>query len=261
MNLTDNLRVTLGQVNLEWENPAMNRQNLENLILPLMGMSDLIILPETFTTGFSGRIKDLSESMDGPTILWMVKLAEETNIALCGSIFIKEDNQYFNRLVFIYPTGEITFYNKRHLFSIGDESELLTSGDRRVIVNYLGWRIALYICYDLRFPVWCRNSGDTDLMIFSANWPEVRRNVWSTLLNARAIENQVFVAGANRTGTDGQGIFYNGNSQIINARGEVKAQSVRSANGLLTYSISKQELNDFREKFPVSRDADHFIIT
>ncbi len=260
MESTHILHVTLVQVDLAWENPARNRQNLEDLIRQTIGSTDLIIFPETFTTGFSMRIADLSESMDGPTILWMIKLAKESNIALCGSIFINDNGQYFNRFVFITPTGEISFYNKRHLFSIGGESEFLIAGHRRVIVNYLGWRIALYVCYDLRFPVWCRNAGDTDLMIFSANWPDVRREVWNTLLKARAIENQVFVAGVNRTGTDGEGIFYNGDSQMINARGEVMVQSVYNENRLLTFSISKQELNDFREKFPVSKDADHFLI-
>lgn len=261
MEFKDNLRVTLAQVNLEWENPGQNRLNLEGMIMQLTGHSDLVILPETFTTGFSMRIEELAEPMEGTTIKWLLNLSEKANLAICGSLLIREYDRYYNRFVFIAPDGVISWYNKRHLFSIGGESDRMTSGNKRAIVNYLGWRIALYVCYDLRFPVWCRNVGDTDLMIFTANWPETRSEVWCTLLRARAIENQAYVAGVNRIGTDGNGITYIGESQIINARGEV-IESIRlSTTKLQTITISKKELDDFREKFPVCRDADSFIIS
>ena len=260
MEFKDNLRVTLAQVNLEWENPDHNRLYLESKIMQLNGISDLVILPETFTTGFSMRIEELAEPMEGTTIQWLLNLSEKANLAICGSLLIKENERYYNRFVFIAPDGVISWYNKRHLFSIGGESDRMTSGNKRTIVNYSGWRIALFVCYDLRFPVWCRNVGDTDLMIFAANWPDSRSEVWKILLKARAIENQVYVAGVNRIGTDGNGISYNGESQIINARGEVTNPILLSQDKLPTFSISKKELDDFREKFPVCRDADSFLI-
>jgi omega-amidase len=175
-------------------------------------------------------------------------------------LIISANGLYYNRFVFITPKGEISFYDKRHLFSIGGESDLLSSGDQRKIVHYLGWRIALYVCYDIRFPVWCRNVDDTDLMIFTANWPDSRSEVWTVLLKTRAIENQVYVAGVNRTGTDGNGDFYKGESQMFNARGELVPLTIITGSKLLSYEISKQVLNDFRIKFPVANDADRFLI-
>ena len=259
MKTKDTLRITLAQIDLEWENPSQNLTNVESLIRPLKGLTDLVILPETFNTGFTVRVTDLAEPMDGTTIQWMSRLTRELNLALCGSILVTEEEKYFNRFLFVTPDGVVRFYNKRHLFSIGQESELLTPGDQRELINYLGWGIAPFICYDIRFPVWCRNRAGADLMIFSANWPESRVDVWNTLLKARAIENQVYVAGVNRTGTDG--LTYSGNSQIINARGEITGINNLSNNDLITYNISKQELADFRIKFPVSDDADSFVIS
>ena len=258
MDTKDILRVTLAQVDLVWENPQENRQNLEKLILKMIGKSDLIILPETFTAGFSMRVEELSEPMDGPTIRWMLNQSRKTGIAICGSLLVKDNELNYNRFIFITPDGQLSFYNKRHLFSIGGESETINPGSERVIVNYLGWRIALYVCYDLRFPVWSRNLGDTDMMIFTANWPDSRSEVWNVLLKARALENQVFVAGVNRIGKDGNGISYNGESLMINAKGVILDCSDQLA--LPTYSISMQELNDFRNKFPVSKEADQFFI-
>lgn len=260
MEIKDNLRITLAQVDLVWENPGQNRRDLELQIRQLAGKSDLVILPETFTTGFSMRACDLAEPMDGPTINWMLDLSRTTGLAIGGSLIIKDNGLYYNRFVFITPHGEISFYDKRHLFSIGGESISFTAGDKRLIVNFLGWRIALYICYDLRFPVWCRNVNDTDLMIFTANWPASRSEVWKTLLKARAIENQVDVAGINRIGTDGNGISYLGESQMVNSRGEVLPENNIFTSGLLSYEISKKELNDFRERFPVAKDADRFLM-
>ena len=260
MDTKDILRLTIAQVNLVWENPEENRQNLEKLILQLEGNSDLVILPETFTTGFSMHPDELAEAMDGTTIQWMHNLSRKTGIAICGSLLIKDNSQNYNRFVFVAPDGQLTFYDKRHLFSIGGEADSIAPGHKRVIVSYFGWRIALYVCYDLRFPVWSRNLIDTDLMIFTANWPDSRKEVWNVLLKARAIENQVFVAGVNRIGKDGNEISYQGDSQIINARGEVLALTEPSVGGLQTYSISRKELVDFRIKFPVAREADQFLL-
>jgi omega-amidase len=260
MVIKDVLRVALAQVDLTWENPDQNRSDLEVQIRQLTGKSDLVILPETFTTGFSGRATDFAEPMNGPTISWLLNLSKSTRLAIAGSLVISDDGLYYNRFIFVTPQGEILFYNKRHLFSIGGESNALSPGARRVIVNYLGWKIALYVCYDIRFPVWCRNRNDTDLMIVTANWPASRGEVWNTLLKARAIENQVYVAGVNRIGTDGSGVVYNGDSQIVSAKGEVLQQSDVTNEKLYCFELSKQSLTEFREKFPVANDADSFAL-
>ena len=260
MEIKDNLRITLAQVELEWKNPEQNRNNLGLRILELSGKSDLVILPETFTTGFSVNAADFAEPMKGPTVNWLLDLSRSSGLAIGGSLFIKDNGHYYNRFVFVTPLSEIFFYDKRHLFSMGGESMLFTAGDKRQIINYMGWRIALYVCYDIRFPVWCRNLNDTDLMIFTANWPASRTEVWKILLKARAIENQVYVAGVNRIGSDGEGILYVGESQVINPRGELIPENDLASAGWLTYEISKNSLNDFREKFPVSSDADRFTI-
>jgi len=260
MEIKDNLRITLAQVDLVWENPNLNRINVDFQINQLIGQTDLVILPETFTTGFTMCASDFAEPMDGPTVNWLLSLSQKTGIAIGGSLLIKDNGLYFNRFVFVTPEGEIYHYNKRHLFSIGGESNSFTVGDQRMIINFSGWRIALYICYDIRFPVWCRNVNDTDLMIFTANWPSSRNEVWKVLLKARAIENQVYVAGINRIGKDGNGIDYIGDSQIINSRGEAIRETTLSNTGVLTYEISLKELNDFRVKFPVGNDADQFLI-
>jgi len=260
MEIKDNLRITLAQADLIWENPGQNLENLLRKIMQLVGKTDLLILPEMFTTGFSMNAVHLSEPMDGPAIKWMVSLSHSTGIALAGSLIISDNGQNYNRFVFITPSGEISFYNKRHLFSISGESMEFTAGNQRMIVDFLGWRIALYVCYDIRFPVWCRNVNDTDLMIFTANWPASRLEVWNILLKARAIENQVYVSGVNRIGQDGNGICYAGGSQVLNARGERLSESNTITEGFLTFEISLKELNDFRMKFPLQDDADQFII-
>ena len=260
MENKNNLRITLAQVDLVWENPEQNRLNLKKDIESLKGVCDLLILPETFTTGFSMGAFNLAEPMDGPTINWLLEMSANTQIAICGSLIVKADELVYNRFVFVQPDGRISFYDKRHLFSIGGEAYPFVKGDKRLIINYSGWRIALFICYDLRFPVWCRNVNDTDLMIVTANWPTSRNEIWNILLKARAIENQVFVAGVNRTGTDGNRVSYSGNSQMINMRGEKIAPIVTMDNGWTTYEVSLKELHDFSEKFPVARDADKFTI-
>lgn len=254
----EKLRVAIAQIDLEWENPSLNRSRIGHQIHQISDQCDLILLPETFTTGFTSRATDLAESMSGSTIKWLTDLASKTGAAIGGTLLVKEDHCYFNRFVFVTPHGEITCYDKRHLFSIGGETEVFCAGRNRVIVDFKGWKIALYICYDLRFPVWCRNQKDTDLMLFPANWPASRQAVWNLLLKARAIENQVYVAGINRVGKDGNGIIYVGESQIINAKGE-SVSRFQSVDGVWQiYEISKNELDDFRLRFPVGEDADDF---
>ena len=213
-----------------------------------------------FNTGFSMNPVELSESPYGETFVWMKSIAEKGNFGLCGSYIVKENMNFFNRWVFVSPGNEVWHYDKRHLFSMGGEDKLFSAGKSRLIFSFRGVRITPYICYDLRFPVWSSNRDEYDLMIYAANWPEVRQNVWTTLLKARAIENQCYVAGSNRTGTDGEGIKYCGDSMIINARGELIAFAEDEKECSISAEISLTELSDFRKKFPVMNDADDFTI-
>lgn len=254
------LRITMVQMDIEWENPALNREKVSNIVSSLKGITDLILFPETFTTGFSTKSVHLAEPMDGPTINLMQQLAIQHQTAVGGSLIIKDNQQIFNRFVFIYPNGDVASYDKRHLFSIGDENGFFQNGTKRVVIDYAGWRIMPLICYDLRFPVWSRNRSDVDLLIYVANWPSVRSDVWKTLLKARAIENQLYVAGVNRVGEDGNSICYSGESLLYGPRGEQINQPPLGKEQWSTYTISLYALNNFREKFPVAGDADDFEI-
>jgi len=256
----DLLRISLVQPDIVWENPLANRSKLDRLLAPLKGTTDLILLPEMFTTGFSMKVRELAEEMDGESVAWMKRWAADISSAIAGSLIIKENNHFFNRFVFVTPEAEITFYDKRHLFSMGMEDYFFQKGNRRVVVNYAGWRIALFVCYDLRFPVWCRSLGEADLVLFTANWPGKRKIVWQTLTRARAIENQLYVAASNRTGTDGEGVSYSGESLVISPKGDFLCDLGNRMNSTGTCILSLSELNLFREKFPVARDEDTFEI-
>ena len=210
------MRTTLIQAPLIWEKPEENLNYFENEILNLPS-TDLVVLPEMFTTGFS---MDVSQTDDGkPTLTWMKKMAKKHQFAICGSIKIKENKFFYNRLYFITPQEEVLFYNKRHLFSLANEDKVYTKGTQKVIVNYNHWKICLQICYDLRFPVFSRNVENYDLLIYVANWPITRINAWDALLKARAIENMCYTIGVNRTGIDANKISYNGHSQIVDYLG------------------------------------------
>lgn len=256
----DPLRISLVQYDIAWEDPNANRLKLGLLIDPLKGKTDIILLPEMFTTGFSMNASELSETMDGITVKWMHEMASVTGAAIAGSLIINENSHYFNRFLFVTPEGEIFSYDKRHLFSIGGENLCFTPGNKRVVINYCGWKIALLICYDLRFPVWSRTAGDVDLMLYTANWPQKRKIVWETLLRARAIENQVYTAGVSRTGTDGTGVLYFGGSMVIDPKGELLIGLSDLSDKAGTITLSLEQLNSFRKKFPVSLDADSFKI-
>jgi omega-amidase len=256
----DKISITLAQVDLFWEDPLKNLDHLSELIEESSEPSDIIVLPETFTTGFSMRAQKLAESMDGPSVLWMRKLAQNTGSAVSGSLIIKENNLFFNRFIFATPSDEIFHYDKKHLFSIGGEKKSFDSGTQRKIIDYLGWKIGLYICYDLRFPVWCRNRNDTDLMLFTANWPMSRNLAWKALLRARAIENQVYVAGVNRVGRDGNRIKYIGESSLIGPLGNYVLNPEAPEEQLFRGEIVLSELLYLRKKFPVAKDADLFEI-
>jgi predicted amidohydrolase len=254
------MRLSVIQPDLEWENKSVNLLKLGKLLSSLNGITDLVILPEMFNTGFSMKTDHLSEPPDGETYNWMKELSRKGGFGLCGSYIVKEETKVYNRWVFVSPGEERSIYNKRHPFSMGGEDKLFTPGKSRLVFRFRGVRISPYICYDLRFPVWSRNKNDVDLLIYAANWPAGRKNVWNILLRARAIENQCFVAGSNRIGTDGNGIYYSGESMIIDPRGEIIASAESDLEQCITSEISMDELSDFRQKFPVLEDSDSFII-
>lgn len=250
------LRISLVQYDIVWENKEANLHYVEDVATSLAGKTDIVVLPEMFTTGFTMNSHKLSESNDGDTITLLKQWATEFDIAICGSFIAKEKGHFFNRGFFISSESEY-FYDKRHLFRMGKEPEYFSPGDKRLIFEHKGFNICLLICYDLRFPVWARNiNNEYDLIIYTANWPESRAKVWNTLLAARAIENISYVCGVNRIGKDGNDLVYKGDSKLIDAKGEVLA-SIK-VDKVETVSISKDELDKFRNKFPVWKDADSF---
>ena len=255
-----NLNITIIQTELAWEQTDRNLDHFYSRISEVSEETDLVILPEMFTTGFSMQPEKLAESTQGKTLKWMQSVAAEKNITLTGSLIVKEKNNYYNRLFVVGPKGDYKIYDKRHLFRMGEENQQYTAGNNRVIVNLGTWRILPLICYDLRFPVWSRNQNDYDLSIYIANWPEVRRHVWRTLLMARAMENQVYIAGVNRIGKDGNGLTYSGDSMVVDPRGNILTNTKPHQESIETVSLSLDELNRFREKFPVGKDADDFVI-
>jgi len=252
------MKISIIQPNLFWEDKIRNLKNLGELILPLYNNTDIVVLPEMFNTGFSMNPELLSEPFFSGTFDWMKNIAQKGNFGVCGSFIVKENMHFFNRWVFVTPESDYWYYDKRHLFGISGEDKLFTPGKNRLVFSFKGVRISPYICYDLRFPVWSRNKNDADLIIYAANWPESRREVWNTLLKARAIENQCYVAGSNIVGTDGTGIKYCGDSVLINPRGEIIKSVNYNEESSVTGVISMTELSDFRKKFPVLNDADNF---
>jgi omega-amidase len=254
------MKITLVQPDLIWEDKTENLRKLEILVRPLCGKSDIVILPEMFNTGFSMHPERLSELPGEETFIWMKRIAEIGNFGLCGSYMVNENGHFFNRFVFVSPGNEYWHYDKRHLFSMAGENKYFTAGKERLVFLFRGVRISPYVCYDLRFPVWSRNRNEFDLAIYAANWPTVRSEVWNTLLKARALENQCFIAGVNRIGTDGEGIGYSGGSQIIDARGSIIISAGSDNETTVTGEISINDLVEFRKKFPVLNDADDFGI-
>jgi omega-amidase len=254
------MKISIIQSDLFWEDKQSNFRGLEKIITPLYNKTDIIILPEMFNTGFSMNTRQLAESPLSETYGWMKDTALKGNFGICGSYIVKEDHKFFNRWVFVSPQKEFWYYDKRHLFSMGGEDKFFSAGKEGLIFSFRGVRIRPSICYDLRFPVWSRNRGEYDLMICASNWPESRNEVWNTLLKARAIENQCYVAGANRLGTDGKGLVYCGESAIIDPYGQIIESANINEETSITGEISMTELSDFRKKFPVLNDADDFTI-
>jgi predicted amidohydrolase len=256
----DHLHIAIIQTDLVWEDARANRQHFEQLFSQLPKETELVVLPEMFSTGFSMNVDQQAEYMDGETMSWLRKQASRNGKAIAGSLMIRENDTFFNRFVFVRPDLTFDFYDKRHLFSMGQEQIHFTPGSQRKVFHLKSFRILPQICYDLRFPVFSRNRNDYDLLINCANWPASRREVWKTLLKARAIENQAYVAGVNRTGTDGNGIRYSGDSLIIDPKGKEMAVAKPGSEVFLTARLSKSSLDQFRKKFPVLPDADNFTL-
>ncbi len=255
------LTITIIQSDLHWEDKAANLAMFEKKINGIKEKTEIVLLPEMFSTGFSMNAKALAETMDGETVAWMKKIAAEKKIILTGSIIAEENEKYFNRLVWMLPNGEFGFYDKRHLFAFAEEDKYYSAGNKRLITSVKGWKINLLVCYDLRFPVWARqtNEAEYDLLIYVANWPERRIHAWKTLSQARAIENQCYVAAVNRVGKDGNDIYYSGESMIIDPLGEILYHKLNEED-VFTFTLQKEKLEEVRNKFPFWRDADNFLI-
>lgn len=258
--MSENLSVSCIQTNLEWENVDQNLNQLSSKLELLPSTSDLVILPEMFTTGFSMNPEKWAEKMNGKSVRWMKEQSARIKKIIVGSLIIQEHNEFFNRLMVMFPNGECYTYDKRHLFRMGKEHEHYSRGEKKLIFKHKDWRICPLVCYDLRFPVWSRNKNDYDLLIYIANWPNSRREVWKSLLMARAIENQAYVIGVNRVGNDGEGLNYAGDTLVISPKGQILGSANEYQNEIIHVEISLDELNEFRKKFPIMLDADDFKI-
>lgn len=257
----DKLRLALLQNGIVWEDKAANLAYCEERLAALSGRAEVAILPEMFTTGFTMSASSLAEEGDGMTLQTLRKWASAYGLALVGSYIAREGESCYNRGFFVTPGGEVSFYDKRHLFRMGEEGRYFKAGDRRLVVEYEGWRIALFVCYDLRFPVWCRNvANEYDLALFVASWPRARAHAWRSLLVARAIENAAYVCGVNRVGCDNMGLVYDGDTMAIDFKGNAMAKAPDGEESVVVVELDKLPLLSFREKFPVWRDADSFAI-
>ena len=248
------MRITIVQQDIQWASPSVNRERAE-MAIRRNPDSDLYILPEMFSTGFCTQPEGIAESSDSDTLKWMKRKAAEIDAAIAGSVAVEQEGRYYNRFYFVKPDGTVTYYDKKHLFTYGGEHLRFTAGEERVVVEWRGVRILLEICYDLRFPIWARNRGDYDMILYVASWPTPRVAAWSALLVARAIENQCYVAGVNRVGTD-PACEYCGGSVIIDPYGKTIAACADNTECEATAVVDMEVLEAFREKFPVLKDAD-----
>ncbi|MCP9198970.1 amidohydrolase [Gramella sp. GC03-9] len=258
--MSEKLNIAYIQANLQWENAEANRKLFEERIGEVSNQVDLIILPEMFTTGFSMNAENLAEETEAETLEWMRSQAKRKDAAITGSVIITENSNYYNRLFFVFPDGTYKLYDKRHTFTLAKEDQTYTGGKERLIVDFKGWKICPLICYDLRFPVWARNTVDYDLLIYVANWPEKRINAWDALLKARAIENMCYCVGLNRTGTDGDGYVYNGHSGVYDVLGNEMNQTNREDEYVLELSLDKTDMLDTRKNLKFLQDRDRFSL-
>ncbi len=258
--MQDLLNIALIQSDLIWEDAAQNRKHFSKKINAITQPVDLIILPEMFTTGFSMHPEKNAETMDGETVQWLTKIAKEKEVAITGSLVIQEAGNYYNRLLFVYPSGAIKTYDKKHTFTLAGEDKVFTSGNKKLILEYKGWRIFPMICYDLRFPVWARNVENYDVLIYVANWPKPRISAWETLLKARAIENMSYSIGVNRIGTDANKLSYTGNSLAYDSLGDTIVALKPNTIQTEIIALTKEELIATRNKFQFLNDMDSFEI-
>jgi predicted amidohydrolase len=254
------MKIALIQTSLIWENPNENRRLIQYKINAISQYVDLIVLPEMFTSGFTMNPKNVAETMQGETILWLQDLAKAKNCAITGSLVIEENGKYFNRLVFVFPNGKIQYYDKRHLFTLAGEDKVYTAGTEKLIVEYKGFKICPLICYDLRFPVFSRNVEDYDLLIYVANWPKPRVNAWDILLKARAVENMSYVVGVNRVGLDCNNHQYNGHSQAIDFLGNCMIEPYETED-IFIVELNKEKILETRSKLAFLNDKDDFEIS
>jgi len=259
--MSEKLNIAFIQANLSWEDAEANRKMFSEKIEKISNNVELIILPEMFTTGFSMNAENLAEETEAETLRWMQEISTSRATAITGSVIITENDHYYNRLFFVFPDGSYKLYDKRHTFTLAKEDETYTAGTERLIVDYKGWKICPLVCYDLRFPVWARNTVDYDLLIYVANWPEKRVNAWDALLKARAIENMSYCVGLNRTGEDGDGYVYNGHSAAYDPLGNEITELNRSDVFIAEFSIEKESLTEVRTKLKFLQDRDKFTLT
>ena len=253
------MKISLIQTSLAWENTQANRANFERLMNTIQEQTDIIALPEMFSTAFTMKPETVAESMDGETVKWMKEMAAAKDCAVTGSIVIVENGNYYNRLLFVLPDGEIKTYDKRHLFSLAGEDKAYSAGAGRLIIEYRGWKICPLVCYDLRFPVFSRNTVDFDLLLYVANWPAPRVLAWDTLLRARAIENMCYAAGVNRIGEDSNGHSYLGHSQVLDCLGATIIQPSENE-GVFTAVLDKENITETRKKLSFLDDRDNFTL-
>ena len=253
------LTVSFVQTALHWHDAAANRADLSQRLATLPGPTDLIVLPEMFTTGFSMEAPSQAELMDGATVAWLREQAAAHNAVVTGSVIVREHDAYFNRLLWVRPNGSLSYYDKRHLFTLAGEQHTYTPGHARLTEEWRGWRVCPLVCYDLRFPVWSRNQPTEpyDLLLYVANWPAVRRTAWMTLLRARAIENVAYALGVNRVGQDGVGHEYSGDSALLDAQGNYLVEA-HDQSGVFTHTLRREELAGFRARFTALNDGDAF---
>ena len=263
--MNNHLHITIIQADLQWQDKQTNLEHFSELLKEVPSETGLVLLPETFNTAFPVDPIQFAETPDGPTMQWMKQEAQKLNAVVCGTLLLEIDGHYHNSLVWMRPDGNYELYHKRHTFSIGGETQPVECGSESLIVELNGWHIKPMICYDIRFPVWSRNCYQDgqyayDLGIYLANFPASRMNVWNTLLQARAIENQTYYIGVNRVGDDPEGVHYSGDSQIINPKGGVICMAKSDVEAIVPFVLDYEKLQSFREKFPVGKDWDAFIM-
>lgn len=258
--MKDKLKVAILQSDLVWENADENRISFSNKITSILEPVDLIILPEMFTTGFSMNPESIYETMNGNTVSWLQELAIQKEAAITGSIVIKENENYYNRLLFVTPNGHIEHYDKKHTFTLAGENKVYSAGNKLLSIDYLGWKIRPLVCYDLRFPVWSRNTDDYELLIYVANWPKARIAAWDALLKARAIENMSYCIGVNRVGLDGNDHEYSGHSAVYDVLGERIDSISEEKESIAIVTLDKDHITTQRAKLGFLKDRDSFTL-